>query len=63
MTPLSEKLEKAITQAEAHRHNPERFASVKDYVSDLRERGILQPKTYDIPLIDTIGRASYKSKR
>ena len=63
MTPLSEELDKAVERAESGRHNPEENARMKKYVDDARERGILRPKEYDIPLIDTIGRGWYKSVR
>lgn len=61
MPPLSEKLETAIKQAESARRDPQKFARIKEFVSDVRNRGIVQPKDYDIPLIDTIGKATFRS--
>ena len=63
MPTPSKTLDAAIKRAEASRHDPARFARIKAYVAAARKRGIEKPKDYDIPLIDTIGKAAHKSSR
>jgi hypothetical protein len=61
VTTIDERVEAALSELERERDADPQFLRVRDLIRDMRERGLLRKREYDIPLIDTIGRTAFRT--
>jgi hypothetical protein len=61
MSTTVEKLQETLRKFEEQAAGDRDFARLRDFYLEMSRKGFLIKKEYDLPLIDTIGRAAYQS--
>jgi hypothetical protein len=61
MSTTVEKLQEALRAFEAQAATDPDFLRLRDFYLEMARKGLLVKKTYDLPLVDTIGRAAFQS--
>lgn len=56
------KLQEALRRFEAEAADNPEFVRLRDFYIEMAAKGLLVHKRYDLPLVDTIGRAAYRTE-
>ncbi|HHT52267.1 MAG: hypothetical protein PHR19_05920 [Bacteroidales bacterium] len=63
METISEKVRK-ITEDQLDKFSKDsKYNELKDYYTEMKNKGLISPQTYNIPPLDTIGERLYNSKQ
>ena len=61
MSTTAEKLQEALRTFEEHAATDPDFVRLRDFYLEMASKGLLVKKNYDLPPLDTIGRAAFQS--
>ena len=61
MSTTVEKLQEALRTFEEHAATDPDFLRLQDFYLEMARKGLLVKKNYDLPLVDTIGLATFRS--
>lgn len=62
MEAIADKLENVIQEKIIEYSKDLKYNELKEYLSEMKSNGFVQPKLYDLPPLDTVGKRLYQSK-
>jgi hypothetical protein len=62
MEAIADKLENVIQEKIIVYSKDLKYNELKEYLLEMKSNGFVQPKLYDLPPLDTVGKRLYQSK-
>jgi hypothetical protein len=57
---LREEVEKALSETKEELSKRPEFKRLNDFYETMKREGVIRPKEYDLPQLDTVGRRLYR---